>query len=35
MEYDGEEDWQLFFDPHSFGGPDSDLKIQDYRLDEK
>ena len=27
MEYEGEEDWLPFFDPHSFEGLNSDPKI--------
>ena len=35
MEYEGQSDWKPVFDPHAFAGQHEELKIDDFKLDDK
>ena len=35
MEYEGQPDWKPVFDPHAFSGQHEELKIEDFKLDDK
>ena len=35
MEYEGHPDWKPIFDPHAFAEQHEELKIDDFKLDDK